>query len=92
MKSDVLIIGAGGAGLVSALHAHYNGAKVKIITKEYPTRSQTCMAQGGINAVLPHAKDDTIEEHIKNTLKSAHGLADEEMVEFLCKISSRTCR
>ncbi len=85
MKSDVLIIGAGGAGLVSALHAHYNGAKVKIITKEYPTRSQTCMAQGGINAVLPHAKDDTIEEHIKNTLKSAHGLADEEMVEFLCQ-------
>jgi len=85
MKNDVLIIGAGGAGLVSALHAHYNGAKVKIITKEYPTRSQTCMAQGGINAVLPHAKDDTIEEHIKNTLKSAHGEADKNMVEFLCK-------
>ncbi len=85
MKNDVLVIGAGGAGLVSALHAHYNGAKVTIITKEYPTRSQTCMAQGGINAVLSHAKDDSIEEHIKNTLKSAHGLADEKMVEFMCK-------
>ena len=85
MKSDVLIIGAGGAGLVAALHAYNNGSKVRILTKEYPTRSQTCMAQGGINAVLPHAKDDSIEEHIKNTLKSAHGQADEEMVEFLCK-------
>jgi len=43
------------------------------------------MTQGGINAVLPHAKNDSIKEHIKNTLKSAHGQADEEMVEFLCK-------
>jgi len=81
---DVLIVGAGGAGLVAALHAYYNGSKVKIITKEYPTRSQTCMAQGGINAVLPHS-DDSVEEHIKNTLKSAHGEADEEMVRFLCQ-------
>ena len=86
---DVLVIGGGGAGLVSALHAHYNGSNVKIITKEYPTRSQTSMAQGGINAVLSHAKDDSIEEHIKNTLKAAHGQADEKMVEFLCTEAPR---
>jgi len=85
MKNDVLVIGAGGAGLVSALYAHYNGSKVRIITKEYPTRSQTCMAQGGINAVLEHAKDDSVDEHVKNTLKSAHSLADEKMVKFMCK-------
>ena len=82
MKNNVLIIGA---GLAAALHAYSNGSKVRIITKEYPTRSQTCMTQGGINAVLPHAKNDSIKEHIKNTLKSAHGQADKEMVEFLCK-------
>ena len=83
--NDVLVIGAGGAGLVAAINAYDSGAKVKIITKEYPTRSQTCMAQGGINAVLPHATNDTIENHIQNTIKSAHGLADEEMVRHLCQ-------
>ena len=85
MSSDVLIIGAGGAGLTAALHAHKNGAKVKVITKEYPTRSQTCMAQGGINAALGNAGEDSVEAHIKNTLKSAHGIADEKAVKLLCE-------
>jgi len=84
MKSDVLIIGAGGAGLVAALNAHKSGAKVKILTKEYPTRSQTCMAQGGINAALGNAGDDSVESHITNTLKSAHGIANEEAIRLLC--------
>jgi succinate dehydrogenase / fumarate reductase flavoprotein subunit len=85
MKNNVLVIGAGGAGLVAALNAHHAGANVKIITKEYPTRSQTCMAQGGINAVLPHVKNDSIDEHIINTIKSAHGLANEDMIKHLCE-------
>lgn len=85
MSSDVLIIGAGGAGLTAALHAHKNGAKVRVITKEYPTRSQTCMAQGGINAALGNAGKDSVEAHIKNTLKSAHGIADEKAVKLLCE-------
>ena len=83
MQTDVLIIGSGGAGLTSALHAHKNGATVKIITKEYPTRAQTSMAQGGINAVLD-TTNDSIESHIKNTLHSAHGIADEKAINFLC--------
>ena len=85
MKNDVIVVGAGGAGLVAALNAHESGAKVTILTKDYPTRSQTCMAQGGINAVLPHSKDDSIEAHIQNTLKSAHGLASEEAIRVLCE-------
>ena len=89
MKTDVLVIGAGGAGLVAAINAFNAGAKVKIITKEYPTRSQTCMAQGGINAVFPHAKNDSVDEHIKNTIKSAHGLANEEMIKYLCQEAPR---
>ncbi|MDA7817945.1 FAD-dependent oxidoreductase [Sulfurimonas sp.] len=84
MQCDVLIVGAGGSGLVAAINAHESGAKVIVLTKEYPTRSQTCMAQGGINAALGNAGEDSVESHIANTLKSAHGLADESSVEFLC--------
>lgn len=85
MRSDVLIIGAGGAGLVAAIHAHSAGAKVRILTKDYPTRSQTTMAQGGINAALGNVSEDSIEAHVQNTLKSAHGLANEESVRFMCE-------
>ncbi len=85
MRSDVLIIGAGGAGLVAALNAHKSGATVRLITKEYPTRSQTSMAQGGINAALGNVGEDSVEAHIQNTLKSAHGLANEEAVKLLCE-------
>ena len=80
---DVLVIGAGGAGLVAALSAKENGASVRVLTKTYPTRSQTCMAQGGINAAF--SKDDSIQAHYENTLRSAHGLADEKMVRKLCE-------
>ncbi|WP_457749661.1 FAD-binding protein [Sulfurimonas sp.] len=84
MKTDVLIIGAGGAGLTAALAAKDAGVSVRVITKEYPTRSQTCMAQGGMNAALGNVSADSIEEHIQNTLKSAHGEADEEAVRYMC--------
>ncbi|MGE0738364.1 FAD-dependent oxidoreductase [Sulfurimonas sp.] len=85
MKNSVIVVGAGGAGLVAALSAHERGAKVTVITKEYPTRSQTCMAQGGINAALGNAGEDSVGAHIQNTLKSSHGLAKESTVEFLCQ-------
>ena len=84
MKTDVLIIGAGGAGLTAALAAKDAGVNVRVITKEYPTRSQTCMAQGGMNAALGNVSADSIEDHIQNTLKSAHGQADEEVVRYMC--------
>ncbi|WP_297440311.1 FAD-dependent oxidoreductase [Sulfurimonas sp.] len=84
MKTDVLIIGAGGAGLTAALAAKEAGVNVRVLTKEYPTRSQTCMAQGGMNAALGNVSDDSIEAHIQNTLKSAHGEANEEAVRYMC--------
>jgi len=85
LKYDVIIIGAGGAGLVCAINAKEKGANVLVLTKEYPTRSQTSMAQGGINAALGNADEDSVESHIQNTLKSAHGIADEKAVRFLCE-------
>lgn len=81
---DVLIVGGGGAGLSAALAAKAAGASVAVLGKSYPTRSQTCMAQGGINAALGHAGADSVEQHIADTLKSAQGIADAEAVRILC--------
>lgn len=81
--AKVLIIGSGGAGLVSALSAHEAGAEVVVVSKTLPTRSQTSMAQGGMNAVL--GANDTIEKHIEDTLRSSAGLGDEERIAFLCE-------
>ncbi len=85
MKYDVLIIGGGGAGLTAALAAKEAGVSVAVAGKAYPTRSQTCMAQGGINAALGNVEDDSIERHIADTMKSAQGLADEAAVRVLCE-------
>ncbi|SHO80761.1 Succinate dehydrogenase flavoprotein subunit [hydrothermal vent metagenome] len=81
---DILIIGAGGAGLSSALSARYMGADVLVVSKAYPTNSQTTMAQGGINASLGNMDNDSVESHIADTLKSSKGLAREEMITKMC--------
>jgi len=82
---DVLVIGSGGAGLVAAIAAKEAGASVKVVGKSFPTRSQTSMAQGGINAAMAHVDEDSVEAHIKDTLKSAQGLASESAVHKLCE-------
>ncbi len=81
--AKVLIIGSGGAGLVSALSAHESGAEVIVVSKTLPTRSQTSMAQGGMNAVL--GGDDTVANHIDDTLRSSAGLGDEKQIAFMCE-------
>ncbi|WP_456485827.1 FAD-dependent oxidoreductase [Hydrogenimonas sp.] len=82
---DVLIIGSGGAGLSAALAARDTGAKVAVLGKNYPTRSQTSMAQGGINAALGHVTPDSVQSHIVDTLKSADTLGDEKRISRLCE-------
>ena len=84
MVFDILIIGSGSAGLSAALKAKELGAKVAVVTKSYPTRSQTSMAQGGINAVID-TNFDSIDAHINDTLKSSQKLADKKIIEFICK-------
>ncbi len=81
---DVLIIGAGGAGLTAALSAKEAGASVLVVGKAYPTNSQTSMAQGGMNAALGNVGEDSIALHVQDTIKSARGLCDEKMVEQMC--------
>jgi succinate dehydrogenase / fumarate reductase flavoprotein subunit len=81
--AKVLIIGSGGAGLVSALSAHEAGAEVIVASKTLPTRSQTSMAQGGMNAVLDDS--DSIADHIEDTLRSSAGLGDEKRIAFMCE-------
>ncbi len=82
-NSKIIIVGAGGAGLVAAIKAKELGASVTVLCKQRPTNSQTCMAQGGINAAINSA--DSVELHIQDTLKSALGKADSKMVELMCR-------
>ncbi len=87
---DVLIIGSGGAGLTAALSAKEAGADVLVVGKMYPTNSQTSMAQGGMNAALGNVEEDSIKAHIADTIKSAQGLCDEEMVRRMCTDAPKT--
>jgi succinate dehydrogenase / fumarate reductase flavoprotein subunit len=81
---DILIIGSGGAGLSAALSAKQQDATVLVVGKSYPTASQTSMAQGGMNAALGNVTPDTIQAHIDDTIKSAHGLCNEQLVKEMC--------
>lgn len=83
--TDVLVIGSGGAGLTAALSARAKGASVLVVGKLHPGNSQTSMAQGGINAALGNSGEDSIENHIADTIKSSRNLCDEEMVRKMCE-------
>jgi len=87
---DILIIGAGGAGLTSALSAKEAGASVLLVGKSNPTTAQTSMAQGGMNASLGNVEVDSIDLHIEDTMKSGRGLCDEDMVAQMCGDAPKT--
>jgi succinate dehydrogenase / fumarate reductase flavoprotein subunit len=86
---DVLIIGSGGAGLTAALNAKKNNSTVLVVSKIFPTHSQTVQAQGGINAVL-YEDNDSIENHINDTYNAAHSLANKNNISFLCNNAKDT--
>jgi succinate dehydrogenase / fumarate reductase flavoprotein subunit len=87
LSFDVLVIGSGGAGTRAALEAAQMGdLHVALITKMFPTRSATGMAQGGINGVMQHADPaDTLESHIFDTVKGGDFLGDQDAIEFFCR-------
>ncbi len=82
-RYDVIVIGAGGAGLMAALYAS-QGAKTAVISKLYPTRSHTGTAQGGIGAALGNLEEDHPEWHTFDTIKGSDYLADQDAVQILC--------
>ena len=82
-EHDVLIVGAGLAGMRAAIAAHRAGADVAIISKVHPVRSHSNAAQGGINAALTDRGDDW-GEHAFDTIKGSDFLADQDAVEIMC--------
>ncbi len=83
-KHDVLIVGAGCAGMRAAIEAFDAGADVAVISKIHPTRSHSGAAEGGINAALGNASDDDPEKHAFDTVKGSDYLGDQDAIQVLC--------
>ena len=83
-KHDVLVVGAGLAGMRAAIEAFDAGADVAMISKIHPTRSHSGAAEGGINAALGNASDDDPEQHAFDTVKGSDYLGDQDAIEILC--------
>ncbi len=81
---EVVIVGAGGAGLMAGLYAS-RGAKTAVLSKLYPTRSHTGAAQGGIGAALGNHEEDHPEWHAFDTVKGSDYLGDQDAIEFMCQ-------
>ena len=80
---DVIVVGAGGAGLMAALYASRT-AKTAVLSKLYPTRSHTGAAQGGVGAALGNTEEDHPEWHTYDTVKGSDYLGDQDAIEFMC--------
>jgi succinate dehydrogenase / fumarate reductase, flavoprotein subunit len=82
---DVVVVGAGGAGLRAALGLAEAGLATACITKVFPTRSHTVAAQGGISAALGIMGEDDWRWHMYDTVKGSDWLGDQDAIEFMCK-------
>ena len=88
LEHDVLVIGAGLAGMRAAIAARANGANTAIISKVHPVRSHSNAAQGGINAALLDRGDDW-EDHAYDTIKGSDYLGDQDAIEIMCRSAGR---
>lgn len=84
-KHEVIIVGAGGAGLMAALYASKGGADVAVVSKLYPTRSHTGAAQGGIGAALGNLDEDQPIYHTYDTIKGGDYLTDQHAARVLAQ-------
>jgi succinate dehydrogenase / fumarate reductase flavoprotein subunit len=82
---DVIVVGAGGAGLRATLGLAEAGLSTACITKLFPTRSHTVAAQGGISAALGNMGEDDWRWHMYDTVKGSDWLGDQDAIEFMCK-------
>ena len=82
---DVVIVGAGGAGLRATFGAAFEGLTTACITKVFPTRSHTVAAQGGISAALGNMSEDDWRWHMYDTVKGSDWLGDQDAIEYMCR-------
>ena len=85
---DVVIVGAGGAGLRAAVGCAEAGLRTACISKVFPTRSHTVAAQGGISAALGNMGEDDWRWHMYDTVKGSDWLGDQDAIEYLCRNAS----
>ena len=84
-RFDVVIVGAGGAGMRASLQLAEAGLNVAVLSKVFPTRSHTVAAQGGIGASLGNMSEDNWHYHFYDTIKGADWLGDQDAIEFMCR-------
>ena len=82
---DVVVVGAGGAGMRCSLQLANAGLSVAVVTKVFPTRSHTVAAQGGIGASLGNMSEDNWYWHMYDTVKGSDWLGDQDAIEFMCR-------
>jgi succinate dehydrogenase / fumarate reductase flavoprotein subunit len=82
---DLVVIGAGGAGLRATFGLAHAGFNTACITKVFPTRSHTVAAQGGISAALGNMGEDDWRWHMYDTVKGSDWLGDQDAIEYMCK-------
>ena len=82
---DVVVVGAGGAGLRATQGAVEAGLTTACITKVFPTRSHTVAAQGGIAASLGNLGEDNWQWHMYDTVKGSDWLGDQDAIEYMCR-------
>ena len=83
---DVVVVGAGGAGLRATLGMTTEGLKTACITKVFPTRSHTVAAQGGVGAALDNmGEGDNWQFHMYDTVKGSDWLGDQDAIEYMCR-------
>ncbi len=82
---DVVVVGAGGAGMRAALTLSEAGLKVAVLSKVFPTRSHTVAAQGGIAASLGNVNEDNWLWHMYDTVKGSDYLGDQDAIEYMCR-------
>ncbi len=82
---DVVVVGAGGAGLRATMGMAAKGLATACLTKVFPTRSHTVAAQGGISAALGNMGEDDWRFHFYDTIKGSDWLGDQDAIEYMCK-------
>jgi len=84
-KYDVVVVGAGGAGLRATMGLAATGLRTACISKVFPTRSHTVAAQGGMSAALGNMGEDDWRWHMYDTVKGSDWLGDQDAIEYMCR-------